>query len=128
MPPASSRPRPLAIRSGVGQAPRESRGLRRAAHAPGRRDRAEPMAAFGRWRDMQDTELFLSLAEIAGVFVGFGALIAIRSGGAGEAQDVAPLRGVVMTGMTTVIAALAPVTLGRYDLTGHQVLALSSVL
>ena len=24
---------------------------------------------------MQDTELFLSLAEIAGVFVGFGALI-----------------------------------------------------
>ena len=30
---------------------------------------------------MQDTELFLSLAEIAGVFVGFGALIAVRSGG-----------------------------------------------
>jgi hypothetical protein len=29
---------------------------------------------------MQDTELFLSLAEIAGVFVGFGALISVRSG------------------------------------------------
>ena len=77
---------------------------------------------------MQDTELFLSLAEIAGVFVGFGALIAVRSGGAGEPQEVAPMRLVVGFGMLTVIAALAPVTLGRYDLTGHQVLVLSSVL
>ena len=31
---------------------------------------------------MQDVELFLSLAEIAGVFVGFGALISVRSGAA----------------------------------------------
>ena len=77
---------------------------------------------------MQDTELFLSLAEIAGVFVGFGALIAVRSGGAGEPQEVAPMRVVVGFGMLTVIAALAPVTLGRYDLGDHEVLALSSVL
>ncbi|HLO35290.1 MAG TPA: hypothetical protein VK194_04380 [Candidatus Deferrimicrobium sp.] len=77
---------------------------------------------------MQDTDLFLALAEIAGVFVGFGALIAVRSGGASEAQEVAPVRAVVMTGMMTIIAALAPVTLGRYDLTDHQTWALSSVL
>jgi hypothetical protein len=77
---------------------------------------------------MQDTELFLSMAEIAGVFVGFGALIAVRSGGAGEAQEVAPMRLVVGLGMLTIVAALAPLTLGRYDLTAHQVLALSSVL
>ena len=77
---------------------------------------------------MQDTELFLSLAEIAGVFVGFGALIAVRSGGASGPQEVAPMRLVVGFGMLTIIAALAPVTLGRYDLTSHQVLALSSVL
>ena len=77
---------------------------------------------------MQDTELFLSLAEIAGVFVGFGALIAVRSGGAGEPQEVAPMRLVVGFGMLTIIAALAPVTLGRYDLGDHEVLALSSVL
>ena len=77
---------------------------------------------------MQDTELFLSMAEIAGVFVGFGALIAVRSGGAGEAQEVAPMRLVVALGMLTIIAALAPLTLGRYDLTAHQVLVLSSVL
>jgi hypothetical protein len=79
-------------------------------------------------REMQDTELFLSMAEIAGVFVGFGALIAMRSGGAREPQEVAPMRVVVGFGMLTVIAALAPVTLGRYDLGDHEVLALSSVL
>ena len=38
---------------------------------------------------MQDTELFLSLAEIAGVFVGFGALISVRSGGPTEVDEVA---------------------------------------
>ena len=77
---------------------------------------------------MPDTELFLSLAEIAGVFVGFGALIAVRSGGTGEPHEVAPMRLVVGLGMLTVIAALAPVTLGRYDLGDHEVLALSSIL
>jgi hypothetical protein len=77
---------------------------------------------------MQDTELFMELAGIAGVFVGFGALIAVRSGGATEPQEVSPVRITVAMGVMTVIGALAPVTLGRYDLTDHQVLALSSVL
>jgi hypothetical protein len=77
---------------------------------------------------MQDTELFLELAGIAGVFVGFGALISTRSGGASEPQEVSAVRVVVMMGMMTIMGALAPVTLGRYDLTDHQVLALSSVL
>jgi hypothetical protein len=77
---------------------------------------------------MQDTELFLSLAEIAGVFVGFGALIAVRSGGPSEPLEVTPMRGVVAMGMLAVVAALAPVTLGRYDLAHHQVWALSSGL
>jgi hypothetical protein len=77
---------------------------------------------------MQDVDLFLSLAEIAGVFVGFGALIAVRSRDANDAREVAPLRAVVMTGMMTIIAALAPVTLDRYDLTDHQTWALSSGL
>ena len=77
---------------------------------------------------MQDTDLFLELAGIAGVFVGFGALIAVRGGGASEAQEVSAMRVVVAMGVMTIIGALAPVTLGRYDLTDHQVLALSSVL
>lgn len=77
---------------------------------------------------MQDTALFLSLAEIAGVFVGFGALIAVRNGGPSEPQEVAPVRAVVSLGMLTVVAALAPATLGRFDLTEHQVWALSSAV
>ena len=51
-----------------------------------------PPAARGRWRDMRDTELFLSLAEIAGVFVGFEALMSIRSGGVSDAHEVTYMR------------------------------------
>jgi hypothetical protein len=77
---------------------------------------------------MQDADLFLELAGIAGVFVGFGALIAVRSGGPSEPREVTPMRAVVGMGMMAIIAALAPVTLGRYDLTDHQVWALGSAL
>ncbi|MCU0477515.1 MAG: hypothetical protein MUE92_02030 [Chloroflexi bacterium] len=77
---------------------------------------------------MPDTELFLSLAEIAGVFVGFGALIAVRGGGVSGRVEVGYTRGMVMFGVLTVVAALAPVTLARYDLSEHQVWALSSAL
>jgi uncharacterized membrane protein len=77
---------------------------------------------------MQDADLFMELAGIAGVFVGFGALIAMRSGGASEPQEVSPIRVTVGMGVMAVIGALAPVALGRYDLTAHQVWAVSSVL
>lgn len=77
---------------------------------------------------MQDTELLMELAAIAGVFVGFGALIAVRGGGARDAFEIAYMRGVVSYGLLTIVAALAPVTLGRYNLAEHQVLALSSVV
>jgi len=77
---------------------------------------------------MQDTELFMELASIAGVFVGFGALIAVRSGGASDTFEVAYIRGVVSMGLVVVVAALAPVAFGRYDLAAHQVWALSSII
>ena len=77
---------------------------------------------------MQDADLFLELAGIAGVFVGFGALISTRSGGPTEVDEVAMMRTVVAMGLLTVVAALAPVTLTRYDLTDHQVWALSGAL
>jgi hypothetical protein len=68
---------------------------------------------------MQDTELFLSLAEIAGVFVGFGALLSIRSSGLSDAHEVAYIGWVVSTAIWVVIAALAPVIVSQYDVTGH---------
>jgi hypothetical protein len=77
---------------------------------------------------MQDADLFLELAGIAGVFVGFGALISTRSGGPSAPDEVAPMRAVVGMGLLTVVAALAPVTLGRYGPTAHEVWALSSAL
>jgi hypothetical protein len=77
---------------------------------------------------MQDAELFMGLAGIAGVFVGFAALIAVRSGGPTDPLEVAPMRMVVSLATLTIVAALAPVALGRYDLTDHQVWALSSAL
>jgi len=77
---------------------------------------------------MQDTELFLSLAEIAGVFVGFGALIAVRSGGASDAHEVAYIRSIVSIAVWVAVAALAPVTLGRYGLAGHDLWLACSVL
>ena len=61
----------------------------------------------------------MSLAEIAGVFVGFGALIAVRSGGAMEVAEVNDIRWVVTTGIWVVITALAPTIVSRYGLTGH---------
>jgi hypothetical protein len=77
---------------------------------------------------MQDTELFLSLAEIAGVFVGFGALIAVRSGGGMQSGEVNDIRWVVTTAIWVVIAALAPIVLGSYGPTGHQLWLASSLL
>ncbi len=77
---------------------------------------------------MADTELLIPMAEIAGVFVGFGALIALRSGGPTDPREVAPMRAVVSVGMVTVVAALAPGVFGRFDLAEHAVWALSSVV
>lgn len=76
---------------------------------------------------MQDADLFVGLAGIAGVFVGFGALISVRTSGASP-DEIGLMRGVVSFGLLTVFAALAPVTISRYAPTEHQVWALSSVL
>ena len=77
---------------------------------------------------MQDTDLLVQLAAIAGVFVGFGALIAVRSGGASDAHEVAYIRSMVSIAVWVAVAALAPVTLSRYGLAGHDLWLASSVL
>jgi hypothetical protein len=77
---------------------------------------------------MQDVDLFLSLAEIAGVFVGFGALISVRSGGASDPHEVTYIRGVVAVAIWVVVAALAPVIISRYELTGHGLWLACSLL
>ena len=77
---------------------------------------------------MPDTELFLSLAEIAGVFVGFGALIALRSGGPSDTIDVMVIGMVVWVAIAVVIIALAPVALSRFGVAGHALWFACSVI
>jgi len=68
---------------------------------------------------MQDADLFMELAAIAGVFVGFGALIATRDGGPADVVEVGSIGYVVLLAIDVVAVALAPVVLSRFDLTGH---------
>ena len=77
---------------------------------------------------MQGTDLFLSLAEIAGVFVGFGALIAVRSAATMDASEINGIRWVVTTAIWVVIVALAPTIFSSYGLTGHELWLACSLL
>jgi hypothetical protein len=77
---------------------------------------------------MQDVDLFLSLAEIAGVFVGFGALIALRSGATADPAEVVFVGMVVWMGIQAVAGTLAPVAISRFGVTGHALWLTCSVI
>jgi len=64
-------------------------------------------------------ELFVTIAEIAGVFVGFGALIGAIRRNEIEAAQLSRLRAVVTSGLLVVVAALVPVGLGQYNISSH---------
>lgn len=66
-----------------------------------------------------ETELFMHYAEIAGVFVGFGALISMRSARPTDLHDVVYLRGVLGVGVHVVVTALLPITVRRYGVPDH---------
>jgi hypothetical protein len=77
---------------------------------------------------MQGTELLIPLAEIAGVFVGFGALIAVRGAAASETHELVYIESVVSMAIWVVIAALVPVIVGGYGVTGHTLWVVCSLL
>jgi hypothetical protein len=77
---------------------------------------------------MQDAELFIHSAEIAGVFVGFGALLAIRSGATMTASEINAIRWVMTAGIWVVIVALAPAFIASYGLGGRELWLVSSLL
>lgn len=66
-----------------------------------------------------ETELFVHFAEIAGVFVGFGALISVRSGNLTDLHDVVYLQAVLGLGVWVVISALLPIAVNRYGIDDH---------
>jgi hypothetical protein len=74
-----------------------------------------------------DRSAFIAIAEIAGVFVGFGALISVsRRSDIGPAQ-LGAIRAVVTAGLTVVVAALIPVVLGNFGLEDRTVWLASSL-
>lgn len=58
-----------------------------------------------------ETELFVHFAEIAGVFIGFGALISLRSAQVTDVHDVVYLQAVLALGVWVVFGALVPLVL-----------------
>jgi hypothetical protein len=77
---------------------------------------------------MQDADLLVQLAAIAGVFIGFGALISVRGTGASDPHELAYIRSIVSIVVWAAVVALAPVTLSRYGLAGHDLWLACSVL
>lgn len=70
--------------------------------------------------------LLVAMAEIAGVFVGFGALISVTRRDVIEAAQLGQIRAVVSIGLVVIVAALFPVGLGHYGVAGHDLWAVSS--
>lgn len=67
---------------------------------------------------MPDTVLLLSMAEIAGVFVGFGALISTRAPESRDARSIAYLGSVMWMGLWVVFAGLIPVGVAGFGVVG----------
>ena len=76
----------------------------------------------------QDVELFIAIAEIAVVFVGFGALISLTRKNAIEFPQLGRLRGVVSIGLVVIVAALIPVGISRYGISGHDLWLVCSLI
>jgi len=63
-------------------------------------------------------DLLVSLAEIAGIFVGFGALIVLSHQGDERVPEQQMVRQVVVIGLLTLVGALLPVGLAQLGLDG----------
>ena len=72
---------------------------------------------------VQDIEIFIGIAHIAGIFVGFEALISVT-----HQEEVGKIRGIVTVGLTTIIASLIPIGLSSYGFSGHILWFLSSLI
>jgi hypothetical protein len=77
---------------------------------------------------MAELDLLIAVAEIAGVFVGFGALISLTRRNEIEAAQLGLIRAVVTIGLQVVVAALVPVVLDRYQVAGHSLWLVSSLV
>lgn len=77
---------------------------------------------------MQDFSLLITIAQIAGVFVGFGALISATGRNGNDASQIGQIRAVVTIGLVVIVAALIPIGLGLYGIVGHTLWAVCSLV
>ncbi len=71
-----------------------------------------------------DYSIYISLASIAGIFVGFAALITASD----DDNSPALIKGIVNIGMLTLAGALIPVLLTEFGIKGELMWRLSSAL
>ena len=72
---------------------------------------------------VENIEIFIGIAHIAGIFVGFEALIS-----ATHQKEVERIRGIVTVGLMTIIASLIPIGLASYGFSGHMLWFWSSLI
>ena len=68
---------------------------------------------------IQNVEIFIGIAHIAGVFVGFAALISIIRRDEIELFKLSRIRAVVTIGLLVIIGALIPIGFDLYGFSGH---------
>ena len=77
---------------------------------------------------IEDLELLLVIAEITGIFVGFGALISLSRPKDVDDLQVLQIRAVVTIGLMVFVVALLPVLLNRYGVEGHTLWFVSGLV
>jgi hypothetical protein len=77
---------------------------------------------------MVEVELFVGIAHIAGIFIGFEALIGAIRKDEVDASQLGRIRGVVTIGLITIVSALIPIGFSYYGLTNHILWFLCSLV
>jgi hypothetical protein len=77
---------------------------------------------------VQNVDFFVGIAHIAGIFVGFGALISVTGKDEIEVSRLVRIRGLVTVGLGVIIAALIPIGFDLYGISGHILWFLCSLI
>ena len=77
---------------------------------------------------IEQTTLFYVLAQIAGVFVGFGTLIAVSSPGKIDHLERQTVAACVMIGLFVIVGALFPIVLFSFGMPAPTVWCVSAVV
>ncbi|MDA0348136.1 MAG: hypothetical protein O3C43_06745 [Verrucomicrobia bacterium] len=77
---------------------------------------------------IEHTDILIGLAQVAGVFVGFGTLIIFWKNEGTTTQEVGLLRNAVTVGLIVLIASIIPLLLSTFHLSNRLIWGLSSTL